>query len=369
MLPRLTMGFIALVAAVAVAACSSTGVGKSISVGPTFAPMTLYATNSTQNAISIFGPKGGNPSYNIGGSSTTLNGPQYLAFDAKNDLWVTQYNAGSHAAQIVEIEALATGNVVPLGAVPMTGRPRGIAIGTKEMVVADVIPTNSLPNQLLLYIVGSQAPYNEIAGANTQLNVPGGVAIDANNNIYVANLQGKSVSKFVLPTPSPTPSGSPTPTPTPSPTPKPTPTGSASPSPTPSPSATPLNLTPTFTIQGSKTGVTLPTSVTVDGKNAIYISDQGNPLGGVRPAILIFAPQSKRGVVDTAPIRKIVGAATLLNAPTDVKVDASGNIYVADSTKSGAGVIYEYAATANGNIAPMQTFTSPGAVTGIGLVP
>ncbi len=364
---RASLGFIALFTAAAVAACSSTGVNKPVNVGPSFAPMTLYATNSTQNGISIFtGTTGGKPAYNIGGSSTTLNGPQYVAFDAKNNLWVTNYNPGTRGALLVEIEALATGNVLPLSSAALAGRPRGIAIDSKDMVIATVIPTNSLPNQILLFNPGSTSPYSSIAGANTQLNVPGGVALDSNNNIYVTNLQGRSVAKFVLPTPTVSPSGSPSPTPSPTPTTKPT--GSATPSPTPSPTATPLNLKPKFVIQGTRTGVTLPTSVALDSNGNIYISDQGNPHAGIQPAILIFAPQTK-GTIDSAPMRKISGPATKLNAPTDVKVNGNGDIFVADSTTSGSGVVYEFAASANGNVAPMETYTSPGAVTGIGLVP
>jgi hypothetical protein len=66
----------------------------------------------------------------------------------------------------------------------------------------------------------------------------------------------------------------------------------------------------------------------------------------------------------------ICGPNTLLTAPTDVKVDNNGYVYVADEA-SGAGVIYVFApiATANGNVAPLSTLKSPGAVIGLGLTP
>ena len=86
MLPRLTIGFIVLSAAIVIAACSSYGAGSTVNVGPNFPSMTLYATNSNQNAISIYnkGQKSGSgPTFEIGGASTTLNGPQYLAFDTR----------------------------------------------------------------------------------------------------------------------------------------------------------------------------------------------------------------------------------------------------------------------------------------------
>jgi len=94
MLPRLSVGFIVLSSVVAFAACSTAGINNPVNVGPNFPTNSFYATNSVQNAISIFnvGQKGGGPAYNIGGSNTTLNGPQYIAFDKSNNLWVTNYN-------------------------------------------------------------------------------------------------------------------------------------------------------------------------------------------------------------------------------------------------------------------------------------
>ncbi len=62
----------------------------------------------------------------------------------------------------------------------------------------------------------------------------------------------------------------------------------------------------------------------------------------------------------------------MLNAPTDVKVNSDGVIYVADTMKSGAGVILIFPAGAGGtnnhDVTP-TTYNSPGVVTGIGLVP
>ncbi len=72
MLPRLSIGFIVLSLVVAFAACSSPGINNPVNVGPNFPTNSFYATNSVQNAISIFtvNQKGGNPAYNIGGSQT-----------------------------------------------------------------------------------------------------------------------------------------------------------------------------------------------------------------------------------------------------------------------------------------------------------
>jgi len=370
----------------AIVACSNLGQTSGVNVGPNFPSKTLYATNSNQNAISIYsnGTKsGGGPAYQIGGSTTSLNGPQYLAFDRGQNLWVTNYNPSTNKAALLEFEALATGDVVPLSVSALPGRPRGIAFTPKGptpapsssaspvpriMVIADNDPTTTYPNEILLYAFGSTSPYQSIAGPRPDLHLPGGVAIDGQGHIYVANIQGKSVSQFLLPTPSPTPK--PTATPSSTPSPSPSPSSSASPSPTPSPTPTPVNIRPRFSI-GAKNGVITPFGVALDPQGNIYIADQGKPNAGCGssegPAILVFPPYNKK-IPYTKPIRKIHGCNTHLIAPTDVKVNSDGVTFVADTTKSGAGIILIFAAGANGN-ATSTSYTSPGAVTGIGIVP
>jgi hypothetical protein len=238
------------------------------------------------------------------------------------------------------------------------------------MVISTVDPSYTYPSSVQLYDYGTTTAYQSIAGPNTKLNVPGGIAIDSSDNIYVANVQGKTVEKFMLPTPSPTPKPTPTPSGSPTPTPKPTPTPTASP--TPSASPTPYDLTPEFTIGGGATGIVTPTSVAVDGQGRIYVSDQGSPgapCSGAKGAAILIFPSNVKGAYAGPPTRTIRGCATKLVAPTDVKIDTNGKIYVADSTASGGGVIYVFAANANGDVKPQISYTSPGAVTGLGLVP
>ena len=104
----------------------------------------------------------------------------------------------------------------------------------------------------------------------------------------------------------------------------------------------------------------------------IYIADRGKPNAGCHskegPAILVFPPYNKK-IPYTKPIRTIQGCNTQLNEPSDIKVNPSGVIYVADSTKANAGVVLIFAAGSNGDVAPTSNYTSPGVITGIGLVP
>lgn len=389
MLPKRVIAFLVLAMAAVFAACSNLGLTTGQNVGPNFPSKTLYATNSNENAVSIFSnglKSGSGPSYNIGGANTQLNGPQYIAFDRRQNLWVTNYNPSTQAAILVQFQALATGNVDPLSTVNLPGHPRGIAFTPKGpspapsssvsppppiMVIADVISTDVYPDRILLYSAGANSPYQSIAGPRPNLKLPGGVAIDKSGHVYVANIAGATVSQFVLPTPSPTPKPTPTVSPTPTPTPSPTPSTSPSPSPTPSPTPTPINIYPRFSIT-AKNDVITPMSVALDASGNIYILDQGHPKASCSasnaPAILVFPPYNKK-IPYTKPIRKVQGCKTLLLTPTDIKINKDGLIFVADETRAGKGIIYVYEAGAAGNQAPMSNYTSPGAVTGLGIIP
>ena len=387
MLRRLTLGFGLVIAAATVfAACSSTNT-STISIGPNFPSQSLYASNSTQNGVSIYPPgtaTGSGPAYQL--SSSSIAGPQYLAFDNFSNLYITNWNVTSAVGALVEIKALATGNVTALNTVSLgPAHARGIAFYMQPIAVASASPVPAFvvatvnatasagfTNQIVFYnaILGA---FQTIAGPNTQMNVPSGIALDSTQHIYVTNLQGSSVEVFALPTASPVPS--PTATPTSTPTPSPLPSGAtATPSPTPVPTPTPINVAPVRTIAGAGSGLGQPTGVALDSNGNIYVSDAaasaavlpaGSCTKAACPAILIFPPGANGAVSPKA----IAGPLTLLNSPTDVKLDKANNVYVADTTTSGTGVVYVFAPGASGNIAPASKFTSPGAVIGLGITP
>ncbi len=384
MLRRLSLGLFGLSLAAAVAACSSSDAvpDNGLGNGPSLPSLTLYAANTTQNAVGIWPPgtaTGASPTYQLGGSNTTLNGPQFVAVDKTGIVYTSNYNTGTQAASVIAFKALATGNVYPVGTFtyPAMGHLRGIAIddATSEVALATVDTGASgpaLPSQVQIYLAGSSgtvAPVVAITGSLTGLNVPSGVAFDAHAAVWVTNIGSPSIEQFVFPTPSPTPSGTPTPTPTPTPSPTATPTATPTPVPTatpvgptptppaPSPPAYLDNLAPTVTIAGAATLLVTPVGIAVDANGNIFVADAG------AKAVFEFATGASGNV---APTKIISGASTGFVSPSDVKVDSTGKIYVADS---GAGKIFVFAAGSTGNVAPTTTYIATGTLMGIGLTP
>lgn len=358
MLRRLSIGLFTLAAAAAIAACSSSDTSVPSSggvpgIGPNPPTNSLYVTNSTLNAISIYPSPAASatPTYQIGGSSTGLSGPQYLAFDAAKRLYVTNFNPSTQQAAVQVYQTFAIGNVIPFstlaGASFGLNHPNGIAIDkTGEIVVANTGGASPFNDSVRIIPTGlstaSPAPpftsVATLAGSNTQMSAPTGVALDTAQNIYVANRGNGTVTVYAFPSPTPTPVATATPVPTP------TPSTSPSPAPTPTPFA--FNQAPIARI----TGLGAPTGIAVDASGKIYVAD---PDSGT-PSINVYNAVAGGTATLAAQIK---GAATGLSFPTDVKVDTTGNIYVVDSV---ASKLFIFAPGANGNVAPSIVITYAG---------
>jgi sugar lactone lactonase YvrE len=87
-----------------------------------------------------------------------------------------------------------------------------------------------------------------------------------------------------------------------------------------------------------------------DPQGTIYVADWE------MDAIDVFAPNTTGNV---PPERVITGASTGLSNPGDVKVDAAGDLYVANWGAPSNGSITEYGPGASGNVAPIKTITGP----------
>jgi len=332
MLRRVAALSIGLLAGVALASCSSST--APISVGPNFTTLSLYVTNSTQNAISIYPPNPNSstaPINQIAGQNTQLNGPQYDAFDTSKRLYVSNYNAGTTVGSITVYASQATGNVIPvsqiIGGATTIGSARGIALDPSgNIFLANVSNPPLFTSSILIFPPGSagNTPPGVISGNLTGLNAPVGLAIDAASNVYVANAGAGTIGVFAKGV-----SG---------------------------------NVAPMITIGGPMTTLQTPTGLSLDPSGNVYVSDVATS------RILIFAAsviKSKNGNVP--PMTSIGGSQTGLSSPTDVKVDSSNRIYVCNG--NGKILVFPAGLTGNVNVPPSVTITPPGNVIGLAFSP
>ena len=126
--------------------------------------------------------------------------------------------------------------------------------------------------------------------------------------------------------------------------------------------------TPNLTISG--TGLDKPSGMAFDSKGYLYVADMGGFVAIFAPIAIPSTPAGSP--VTPAPYAVLSGAATTLDEPNGLAVDASGNVYVADEGGKdvlifAASDIASAVAAAVGaspalNIAPSTTITGFGGV-------
>jgi len=103
---------------------------------------------------------------------------------------------------------------------------------------------------------------------------------------------------------------------------------------------------------GDKTGISFPEAIAVDAHGKIYLADSGGEKMSAR--IAVFAANSDGNV---PPIATIAGDKTGLAEPSGLALDSSGDLYVLNDTggDDNSGSITVYPPGANGNVAPKAT--------------
>jgi len=158
---------------------------------------------------------------------------------------------------------------------PVTYTATGTGRVTGKLYVA-----NYFGSSITVYAAGASGnatPTATIAGGNTGLNGPGGIALDGAGNIYVTNFLGNSITVYAA--------------------------GASG------------NATPTATIAGGNTGWVNPAGITLDGAGNIYVANDGGN------SITVHAAGSSGNVT---PMATIAGGNTGLNNPYGIAVDGSG---------------------------------------------
>ncbi len=210
----------------------------------------------------------------------------------------------------------AAGNAAPIVAQTGLCNPTGIALDSNgNIYVTNTGNQNEPSYSVTVYPVGTkgnQPPSATISGSSTGLVNPSAIAVDANENIYVAN-DGSDFGGTVTVTIYPAGSNG--------------------------------NVAPSATISGTNTGLNGPTGIAVDGSGNIYVANRDSNTVTVYPA---------GSTGNAAPSKTIGGYKTGLNDPSGIAADSNGQIYVTNdgSNSGGSDSVTIYAAGSNGNAGP-----------------
>jgi hypothetical protein len=166
--------------------------------GAKIGSVTVYPFGSNGNVT---------PTTTIAGGKTGFDFPTGIALDSSRNIYVTNcgVDCGGANARSVEIfSAGSSGNVPPMATI--TGGktdlafPFGIALDSGgNIYVANQIGGENGIGSVTMYPAGSHgnvAPTAIITGHNTTLDSPTGIALDADANIYVANLASNTVTVY-----------------------------------------------------------------------------------------------------------------------------------------------------------------------------
>jgi sugar lactone lactonase YvrE len=271
--------------------------------------ITVYPAGSNGNVA---------PIATISGAGTGLAEPIGIALDSSRNIYVANaYNGYS----ITVYQAGSNGNAAPIAVISgdNTGLyyPRGIALDSSGNLYAEGY-TNAIGYSVNVYPAGSNgnvSPAATIAGADTGLYGPVGIALDSGGNLYVLNGQ-TGVTQFgsVIVYPA----------------------GSSG------------DAIPSTTITSNFTGIKGASSVALDSMGNIYVA---NELSGSGGSINIYPAGS---YATGPPIATIAGANTELSGPSRIALDSSGNLFVLNG---GDYAITEYPAGSAGDAMPNGTLS------------
>ena len=209
------------------------------------------------------------------------------------------------------------------------GRPQGIAVDAAGKIYV----ANASPPSVTVYAANpsgtlNEAPLATIAGSNTHLAQPQGIAVDGCGNIYVGQgpwyTANSGLSPYSVTVYAPNPSGT-------------------------------LNETPIGEIDPTATTMAYTNGgIVLDSANRIYVTTQGVDQNGKPFGLLVYAA-NPRGAVNQPPVAQINGSNTAGAYGSGIALDAQGRIYVVDNSSSPAIDVYASNPVGLQNEAPLAT--------------
>jgi RHS repeat-associated protein len=279
----------------------------------------IYVADQSNHAIRKITPAGnvstlaGNGiigSTNGIGSAARFNNPTGVALDASGNVFVADYannmirkiTAGDVVATVAG--STTTGNFDATGVAALFQRPYGLVLdGAGNIYVADrgnhkIRKINTAGQVTTLAGSGTAGNING-AGSVAAFNLPVGVAIDANGNLYVADQNNSDIRKI-----------------------------------------TPAGLVSTYAgsgTQGSLDGVNAvfhyPWSITIDVSGNVLVGDYGgNRIRKIGPTPAISISPKLPGGLTFSGTGQISGNPTMISPPTTYTITAANNSGSATST-------------------------------------
>lgn len=210
---------------------------------------------------------------------TSFNGPQELAIDGSDNVWMT---TDSGVVKMSPQGAILSGSGYTGGGL---SQPVGIAIDS----TGNVWIANSGNHSITELVPGSGNSVTATGHTNASLSIPWGVAVDAGNNVWVTDRGLNQLSEFSA--------------------------GSF-----------------VYTSSSGAGGLSGPAGVAVDASGNIWV---GNPDGLAGDTVSLFHPASPGATPDShSPFT--IGDGSQAASPDNVAIDAAGNIWFADYGNSTA---------------------------------
>jgi secreted PhoX family phosphatase len=311
-----------LMLATVAAACSSPA-SPTLPTGPSG---SLYVVNLTGNItgphVTVYaGGDTGNvaPTTTIAGTKTGLHFPTGIARDSSGQLFVLNLVTATGPESVTVYGSHDTWNAMPTRAIAGTNtglhNPQGLAADAAgQLYVANVRDGGTHGDSITVYAAdanGNAAPRYTIAGSSTGLNCPWGLAVDHAGRLYVANACGNSITEYA-----PGANG---------------------------------NAVPVATIAGGNTGLSSPQSIALDITGQLYVLNDTIFSNQQHYSITVYAANATG---DVAPVRAIAGTNAGLQVPMGLAIDNAQRLYVADDGSSSIAI---FAPGASGNVPPIAT--------------
>ncbi|MDR6534326.1 NHL repeat-containing protein [Variovorax soli] len=240
------------------------------------------------------------------GAAASFNDPQALKVDASGNVYVG--DTFNHLIRKITPDGVVTtfagsgtaGSADGTGTLAQFNAPDGLAIDRQgHLYVADSY-NNEIrkitPTGVVTTLAGSgTAGAAEGTGTAAQFNNPGGIAVDASGNVYVADIDNHKIRKITPEGVVTTLAGSGT-------------AGSADGT-------------------GASAQFSSPWGVAIDASGYVYVTDNGNStIRKISPAgvVTTFAGSGTRGFGDGN------SANAQFKGPSGIAVDSTGNVYVSD---------------------------------------